>query len=155
MGLRDAIVRRFALGWLKDKVNGVRAGKESGMKQALKFLDGLKFIIGFLVFLGLGVWDNYHGTHYRDAAGSFLAVFGWEWGSAEATKAAGPLIMLIGIGFQVYKANQQLRAGAPVSSLLTTEAYVIQHEVDLAKGKPAAMATEAKAAAVVAEAPKP
>jgi hypothetical protein len=116
------------------------------LSKLLKFCDGWKFIIGGATLLVVKVWDGMHGTHYGDFTGSLLAAFGWDSeGGGFAAEAAGPTIVLIGIVHQFIKAGKQAHAGAPIASLLSSEGYVIKHEVDLAEGKPSAEKTADKA----------
>ena len=156
--IKDSLVRRFALGWLKGRVNEVRKGKEGTMKKLLQALDGWKLLIGVVIVFGVKVYDSFKGTHYGDFTASVLAVFGWDSPDATsfATEAAGPALVLVGVIAKLWKAQAQIRAGSSVAGALSSEGFVVEHEVALAKGKPeaAAVAVKAEEAVAVAEAPK-
>jgi len=127
------------------------------LKKVLTFLDGWKLLVGVAVVFVVKVYDNFHETHFGDMAGSLLAVFGWDSdGSGFAAEAAGPAIVLIGVAGKLWKAQKQIRAGSGVAGALSTEGYVVAHEVALNAGKPEAVKVEEKAqtAVMVAEAGK-
>ena len=128
------------------------------MKKLLTALEGWKLLIGVVVVFGVKVYDGMSGSHYGDFAGSVLAVFGWDSPDtgAFAAEAVGPTIVLIGVIGKLWKAQAQVRAGSSVAGALSTEGYLVQHEVALNAGKPEAVKVEEKAqtAVMVAEAGK-
>jgi hypothetical protein len=122
MKLIDKAVRAFALRWLKGRVDSARKG-DSGMGKVLKVLDGWRLLIGVTILFLVGVWDAYHNGHAGNLVGSVLSVLGWLPGAQDGftasgiTGAAGSAVALIGFFGRLWKANQQLRAGATLSEV--------------------------------------
>lgn len=149
----DGIRRVIALHELKGWVGDVRAGKKGAdMKKLLTALDGYKLLLGVVIVFGVKVYDGTKGTHYGDLVGSVLSVFGWDSPDAGsfATEAVGPALVLVGVIGKVYKAQKQIRAGSSVAGALSTEGYVVAHEVAAVDGAPAALAIDRKVAEVLA-----
>jgi hypothetical protein len=128
MGLKDKIVsalaRRWALGKLKD-LRGKERG--TGMGKVLKALDGWKLVIGVVVLIGVKVYDGMTNGHAGDMVGLVLTMLGWNPSAAlgiDFGQAAGAVMVLVGLGHKVVKAQQQAKAGAPASALLSQDGYV-------------------------------
>jgi hypothetical protein len=149
----DGIRRALALRWLRGEAADIRAGKEgSGMKQALKFLDGWKLLIGTLVLFAVAVYDAATGGHATGYITPVLTALGWmpaQWDVESVAKVAASSIAVWGFIHKLIQAGAQAHAGVPAVSLLSTEGAVIKHEVDLDAGKPAALLLDKKAQAVV------
>lgn len=152
----DGFRRALALHWLKSEANDVREGKEgSGMKTALKFLDGWKLLIATIVLFGFAIYDAATGGHATGYITPVLSALGWmpaQWDFETATKAATSALAAWGVVHKLILAAVQAHAGVPAASLLTSEGAVIKHSVDLAEGKPAAVAVDLKAAVAVMDA---
>jgi hypothetical protein len=127
MGLKDTIVRALALRWLRGKTEDLRGkDKESAMGKVLKFLDGWKLVIGVVILTAVKVWDGMHNGHAGDMVGMILTLLGWNPSAGlgiDFGQAAGAIVILIGLGHKVVKAQQQARAGASPTELLSTAGY--------------------------------
>lgn len=128
--LRRKIVRKLALRWARGKVKKLRGkDKETGMGKFLKLIDGWKFTIGVISVFVAKVYDGLANGHAGDIIGSVVDVLGWSpeaFGGPEIAVAAGAAGALIGFGHKLWKARKQLKAGAPVSDLLSTGGYVVE-----------------------------
>lgn len=123
------IIEKKLIAWrVKNFIKNAR-GKDmqSTVGKILKFLDGWKLVIGVVILAGTKTWDMAHNGHTGDYIGIVLNLLGWspsgDWGTV-ALDAAGPIMILVGIVGKLVKAQQQLRAGTPVSGLLSTQGYV-------------------------------
>jgi hypothetical protein len=136
--LKDKIIRKLALRWARGKVNSLRGkDKETGMGKVLKFLDGWKLVIGVVIIFGAKVYDQLANGHSGDIIGSVVSVLGWApdvTSMPEIAAAAGGLAAVIGLAHKVWKAQQQLQAGAAASDLLGTQGYIIK-QIDEVGGR--------------------
>jgi hypothetical protein len=128
MGLKDKVVKALALRFARGKVKDLRGkDKETGMGKVLKFLDGWKVVIGVVVLTGVKVFDGLNNGHAGDIVGMVLTLLGWN-PSAELGidfgQLAGAIMIVVGIGHKVAKAQKQARAGASASELLSAEGYI-------------------------------
>jgi len=134
--LKDTIVRKLALRWLRGKTEDLRSkDKETGMGKVLKFLDGWKLVIVTLVIFGSRVYDAANNGHTGDLIGSVLAALGFlpAAGSTDMVAigaAATGALAICGVFSRVYKAQAQIRAGSSVAGALTTEGYVAKAVAD-------------------------
>jgi len=131
------------------------------MKKVLTALEGWKLTIGVVALFIVGVYDQMHGGHATTLVTGVLQALGWipeggEWTGDAIAKASSSAAVLLGIGGRLYKAQKQIRAGSSVAGALSTEGYLVAHEVALNAGKPEAVKVEEKAqtAVMVAEAGK-
>jgi hypothetical protein len=128
MGLKDKIVRALALRFARNKIEDLRGkDKETGMGKALKALDGWKLVIGVVVLIGVKVWDGLHNGHAGDAVGLVLTMLGWNPSASlgiDFGQAAGAVMVLVGLGHKVYKAQAQVRAGSSLAGALSDEGHV-------------------------------
>ena len=128
--LKDKIVRKLALRWARGKVKNLRGkDKETRMGRVLKFIDGWKLTIGVVLVFAAKVYDQLANGHAGDIVGSVIGVLGWNpeaFGGPEIAAAAGGAVALIGFAHKLIKARKQLKAGADVSDLLTTNGYVAE-----------------------------
>jgi hypothetical protein len=138
--LKDAIVRKLALRWLHGKADDLRGkDKESTMGKVLKFLDGWKLVIGVIVLFGVKVFDAANNGHTGDVIGSVLSALGWLPGAQSGftvegiTVAAASGLAVWGFIMKLVKAQQQLKAGAPVHALLSEQGYVTKYVADAVK----------------------
>jgi hypothetical protein len=123
------------------------------MKKAFKFLDGWHLLIAGFVLFGVAIYDAATGGHSSGLVTAGLSALGWmpaQWDTESVTKAAASAIAVWGTIKTIWTAAKQSRAGASPAALLTPEGFAVKHEVDLAEGKPAAVAVEAKAVEAVA-----
>jgi hypothetical protein len=149
----DGLRRALALHWLKGEAGDIREGKEGGgMRQALKFLDGWKLLIGTLALFAVAVYDAATGGHATGYITPALSALGWmpaQWDVESVSKVAASSLAVWGFIHKLIQAGAQAHAGVPAAALLSPEGAVIKHEVDLDAGKPAALLVDMKAAQVV------
>lgn len=128
MGIKDKLVRALALRFARNKIKDLRGkDKETGMGKVLKALDGWKLVIGVVVLIGVKVYDGLTNGHAGDAVGLVLTMLGWNPGAAlgiDFGQAAGAIMVLVGLGHKVVKAQRQVRAGSSVAGSLSAEGYV-------------------------------
>lgn len=140
MGLgkvKDTIIRKLALRYARGKIKDLRGkDKETSMGKALKFLDGWKLVIGVVVLIAVKVYDGLNNGHAGDIVGLILTMLGWN-PSAELgidfAQAAGAVMILVGIGHKVVKAQQQVKVGSTVAGALSTEGFVQKYVADAIK----------------------
>lgn len=128
MGLKDKIVRKLALRWLAGKIKALRGkDRETGMGKVLRFLDGWKLVIGVVILIAVKVYDGMNNGHAGDMVGLILTLIGWNPSASlgiDFGQAAGAVMVLIGLGHKVFKAQKQIRAGSSVSGALGEEGFV-------------------------------
>jgi hypothetical protein len=128
--LKDKIIRKLALRWARGKVKTLRGkDKETGMGKFLKLIDGWKMTIGVVAVFAAKVYDGLTNGHAGDIVGTVTDVLGWSpeaFGGPEITVAAGATGIVIGFVHKLWKARKQLKAGTPVSGLLSTDGYVAE-----------------------------
>lgn len=139
MSLKDKIVRKLALRWLRGKTEDLRGkDKETGMGKVLKFLDGWKLVIFTLILFASRIYDAANNGHTGDIVGALLAALGMTPAAAAldpaamAAAATGALAIW-GVFSKVYKAQKQLKAGSSASGLLSTEGFVAKYVADSTK----------------------
>jgi hypothetical protein len=135
--LKRSIVQKLALRWLRGEANEIRSGKDGAMKKTLQLLDGWKLMIGTALLFGAAVYDAATGSQATGLVGAVLGALNWApeaWDFESAAKAAGAAVAVIGFLHKLYKAGQQARAGTKASALLSTEGYIVDHEISLYEG---------------------
>jgi len=103
------------------------------MGKVLKFLDGWKLVIGVVILIAVKVYDGMNNGHAGDMVGLILTMFGWNPSASlgiDFAQAAGAVTVVVGIAHKVYKAQQQVRAGASLSGALSMEGYVQKYVDD-------------------------
>lgn len=89
MSLKDKIVRKLALRWLRGKTEDLRGkDKETGMGKVLKFLDGWKLVIFTLILFASRIYDAANNGHTGDIVGALLAALGMTPAAAALDPAA-------------------------------------------------------------------
>jgi len=97
------------------------------MKKVLAFLDGWKLVIVAVVIFGSRVYDAANNGHTGDFIGAILAALGWPPTVIDPVAigaAATGALAVWGVFSRIYKAQQQYRAGATPSELLSMPGYV-------------------------------
>lgn len=139
MSLKDKIVRKLALRWLRGKTEDLRGkDKETGMGKVLKFLDGWKLVIFTLVLFASRIYDAANNGHTGDIVGAVFAALGMTPAAAALDPvalgaAATGALAIWGVFSKVYKAQKQLKSGSSVPGLLSTEGFVAQYVADETK----------------------
>lgn len=120
MGLKSWFGRKLFLRWLRGKVKGWENMK------AWQALDGWKLLLGSAAYLGVLVYDAMANGNAASFAASVLAVLGFDPAAAgiDFPKAAASVVVVIGAGHKLWKAQAQKRAGARPSELLSGAGYV-------------------------------
>lgn len=121
MGLKSKLVRWFALRWIAGKLKD-----EGSMLSKLKeLLSGWKLLIGVVALLAAQTYDHMSNGSAGDIVGAVLKVFGWmpDQGVVDFSVLVPALVITVGAAGKLWRAQQQARAGAKVSELLSTEGY--------------------------------
>jgi hypothetical protein len=130
MGLKDKVVKALALRFARGKIKDLRGkDKETGMGKVLKFIDGWKLVIGVVALTGVKVYDGMNNGHAGDVVGMLLTLLGYNPGAdlgIDFGQAAAAIMIVVGVGHKVVKAQRQARAGAKPSELLSSEGYVVE-----------------------------
>ena len=94
------------------------------LAKVVKALNGWKYILGSLAYLGALVWDHYHNGSAGNVVAAVLATLGWMPEGIDFSKAVPSIVALVGLGHVVYKAHKEHRAGAKLSELRSPEGAV-------------------------------
>jgi hypothetical protein len=134
MGLKDKIVKAFALRYAKAKIKDLRGkDKDSQMGKALKYLEGYKLILAVIGLAVARAWDMQHNGHAGDTLGIVLSLLGWtpgaDW-SILARDIGTHVLAIAAIAHKLYTANQQMKAGATLGQTLSSEGYVVKAIAD-------------------------
>jgi hypothetical protein len=109
VSIKDRVVRMLALRWLRGKVKGEK------MAKVLKALEGWKLVIGVLILAAAGVYDHYNNGSAGSIVAAVLATLGWMPQGVDISQLTGALVVIIGIGGKVIRAQKQMRAGATLA----------------------------------------
>lgn len=125
MGVKDRIVRWAALRWLRGKM------KEGGMlAKVVTALQGWKLVIGVVILTVAAISDHYNNGSAGSIVAAVLATLGWMPSGVDISQLAGAIVVVIGIGGKVWRAQRQLRAGAKPAELLSAQGYIADLSVN-------------------------
>ena len=124
MGLGGWIKRKLFLRWLRGQLE-----KEGSMfSKVKKALSGWKLLLGVGLLAGMQIYDSMTGSNTSGIGGAILELLGLSVDAEgigvnlEQLVPAG--VIVIGAIGKLWKAQQQARAGASASELLTSEGYI-------------------------------